>query len=181
MPSADSSQLSHIDESTGQCRYVHFAPYTRKELRGFLKRLGDTSGGNLVSALPTLSEPGLYLLAAAVGVGIRDDSLQPDPSLPEALIAELRWRDGKGMGADPLGAARRGRLIQTIATCSTLFAAGASALQRNNLAGRCPFCGGPEFRVFLPTVRWRCFSCDRQGALLEFAEFLLYPRRTDVR
>jgi len=96
-----------------------------------------------------------------------------DQDLRHALVAELRWRNCKAMGTDPTGPVRRGRLIQLVATCTILDRAGASSLRRDNLAGDCPFCGASEFRVFLPAVRWRCFACAREGALLEFAEVLL--------
>ena len=169
----DSSLLWNFDESSLQCPYVQYPPYTGTYLRDFLARLVSVSAGNPVSLLTSLSEPGLYALAAALGSGAGDVPLRHDEILCESLIAELRWRNCKGMGMDPRGPARRGRLVQLVASCTLLSVAGASSLQRQNLAGECPFCSAPDFRVFLPTVHWRCFACDRQGALLEFAEQLL--------
>lgn len=169
----DSSLLWNYDESSLQCLYVQYPPYTATYLRDYLAHLVSVSAGNPVSLLTSLSEPGLYALAAALGSGVGDDLLRHDDHLCESLIAELRWRDCKAMGTDPQGPARRGRLVQLVASCTSLSVAGASSLQRHNLSGTCPFCSAPDFRVFLPTVRWRCFACNRQGALLEFAEQLL--------
>ena len=169
----DSSLLRNFDESSLQCPYVQYPPYTATYLRDFLAHLVSLSAGNPVSLLTSLSEPGLYALAAALGSGVNDNLLRHDGNLCDSLIAELRWRNCKAMGADPRGPARRGRLVQLISSCTSLSVAGASSLQRQNLAGECPFCSAPDFRVFLPAVRWRCFACDRKGALLEFAEQLL--------
>ena len=170
----DISPAWDFDDLSPQCPYVHYPPYTAKYLRDFLAHLVSVSAGNPASLLTSLSEPGLYALAAALGSGVGDDDpLRDDKNLCETLLAELRWRNCKAMGTDPRGAVRRGRLIQLVASCTSLSAAGASSLQRNNLAGECPFCSSPDFRIFLPPVRWRCFACDRQGALLEFAEQLL--------
>lgn len=169
----DSSPVWDLDDLSPQCPYVHYPPYTTTYLRDFLAHLVSVSAGNPVSLLTSLSEPGLYALAAALGSGVGNDLLRHDDNLREALIAELRWRNCKAMGTDPRGAVRRGRLVQLVASCTSLSVAGASSLQRQNLSGECPFCSAPDFRVFLPAVRWRCFACDRQGALLEFAESLL--------
>ena len=169
----DNSPAWGFDDFSPQCPYVHYPPYTATYLRDFLAHLVSVSAGNPVSLLTSLSEPGLYALVAALGSGVGDDSLRNNDNLRNALIAELRWRNCKAMGTDPQGPARRGRLIQFAASCTSLSVAGASSLQRHNLAGECPFCSSPDFRVFLPPVRWRCFACDRQGALLEFAEQLL--------
>ena len=170
---ADNSPAWGFDDFSPQCPYVQYPPYTATYLRDFLAHLVSVSAGNPVSLLTSLSEPGLYALAAALGSDAGDDPLRRDENLRNALIAELRWRNCKAMGTYPQGPARRGRLIQLAATCTTLSMAGASSLQRHNLAGECPFCAAPDFRVFLPSVRWCCFACDRQGALLEFAEQLL--------
>lgn len=169
----DSSLLWNLDESSLQCPYVQYPPYTATHLRDFLAHLVSVSSGDLVSLLTSLSEPGLYALAAALGSGVGDASLRHDENLREALIAELRWRNCKGMGTDPQGQVRRGRLVQLAASCTSLSVAGASSLQRQKLSGACPFCSATDFRVFLPAVHWRCFACGRQGALLEFAEQLL--------
>lgn len=170
----DSSPVWGFDDFSPQCPYVNYPPYTATYLRDFLAHLVSVSAGNPVSLLTSLSEPGLYALAAALGSGVGgDDLLRHDENLCESLIAELSWRNCKGMGTDPQGHVRRGRLIQLVASCTPLSVAGASSLQRQKLSGECPFCSAPDFRVFLPSVRWRCFACDRQGALLEFAEALL--------
>ena len=169
----DISPARDLDESSLQCLYVQYPPYTATYLRDFLAHLVSVSAGNPVSLLTSLSEPGLYALAAALSSVTGDSPLWHDDNLRESLIAELRWRNCKAMGTDPRGAVRRGRLVQLVASCTSLSVAGASSLQRQNLSGECPFCSAPDFRVFLPAVRWRCFACDRQGALLEFAESLL--------
>ena len=169
----DSSPIWDFDDLSLQCPYVHYPPYTATYLRDFLAHLVSVSAGNPVSLLSSLSEPGLYALAAALAANSRGAEPLLDQNLRDALIAELRWRNCKAMGTDSRGSVRRGRLIQLVATSTDLDRAGASSLQRDNLAGDCPFCGSSEFRLFLPAVRWRCFACDRQGALLEFAESLL--------
>ena len=129
------------------------------------------SRGDLISALPGLSEPGLYTLTAALAQGCHSGPLAD--GLADAIIAELRWRNCRAMGTDPAGPVRRGRLIQIVGAFSKLGTLGASSLQRQKLGGRCPFCQTEAFQVFLPTVRWRCFGCERGGGLLEFAEQLL--------
>ena len=170
----ESSPAWDCDDLSPQCPYVNYPPYTATYLRDFLAHLVSVSAGNSVSLLTSLSEPGLYALATALGLGVGGyDPLRNDDNLRDSLIAELRWRNCKGMGTDPQGPVRRGRLIQLVASCTPLSMAGASSLQRQKLSGECPFCSAPDFRVFLPTVHWRCFACDRQGALREFAEHLL--------
>ena len=172
-PYPDSFPTQDIDEAAAQFLYVHYPPYAATYLRDFLAHLVSISVGGPASVLPSLNEPGLYTLAAALGHEGREEQFRAGENLRDALISELRRRNCKGMGTEPQGPARRGRLVQLVATCTTLTRAGASSLQRHNLAGACPFCGAPDFRVFLPPVRWRCFACGRQGALLEFAEHLL--------
>ena len=173
-PYTDSSLVGDLGEPAGQFPYVHYPPYSGEYLRDFLAHLVSRFGGDVASAVPSLGEPGLYALSAAIALGIHENQFHAGDHLRDALIAELRSRNGKGMGTQPRGSVRRGRLVQIAATCTTLTVAGASSLQRHNLAGACPFCGAPDFRVFLPAVRWRCFACGRQGALLEFAENLLH-------
>ncbi len=173
-PYTDSSLVGDLDEPSGQFPYVHYPPYSRSYLRDFLAHLGSKFGGDVTSAVPSLGEPGLYALSAALALGLHEDQLEAGDNLRDTLIAELRSRNCKGMGTQPRGSVRRGRLVQIAATCTTLAVAGASALQRHNLAGDCPFCRAHDFRVFLPAVRWRCFACGRQGGLLEFAESLLH-------
>lgn len=146
-----------------------FPPLTDRYLRDFLTRLLSVKTGDLIAMLPTMGEPNLYILAVVVARYGRADA-----GLASALLAELRWRNCRNMGADPAGPARRGRLLQLSNACTSLTVAGPSALQRDKLCGDCPFCGaGASFQVFLPQVRWRCFHCGRNGGVLEFAEQLL--------
>ena len=173
-PYTDSSLVGDLGEPAGQFPYVHYPPYSRSYLRDFLAHLGSRYGGDVASAVSSLGEPGLYALSAAIALSLHEGQFNAGDNLRDALIAELRWRNGKGMGTQPRGSVRRGRLVQLVATCTTLAVAGASSLQRHNLAGDCPFCRAPDFRVFLPAVRWRCFACGRQGALPEFAESLIH-------
>ena len=173
-PYTDSSPVGDLDEPSGQFPYVDYPPYSRSYLRDFLAHLSSRFGGDVSSAVSSLGEPGLYALSAALALGLHEDRFEAGDNLRDALIAELRSRNCKGMGTQPRGSVRRGRLVQIAATCTTLAVAGASALQRHNLAGDCPFCRAPDFRVFLPPVCWRCFACGRQGGLLEFAESLLH-------
>ena len=177
-PYAESIAAGEFDDTPGHFPYVHYPPYSATYLRDFLSHLMSVSAGDPSSFLASLTELSLYVLAAALGSGLNADGISPDEGMFDALIAELRWRDCKSMGEEPRGAVRRGRLIQLAGTCTALETVGASSLQRHNLAGACPFCGDPDFRVFLPTVSWRCFGCGRQGALLEFAECLLTAGRT---
>ena len=176
----DSASASAADYSqpAAQWPFTVYPPYADQELRDFFVHLANVSRDDLIAALPGLSEPGLYILTAALA---RGSHRGPDPAtsasstdgLPDALIAELRWRNCRAMGTDPRGPVRRGRLIQTVSTFTELRALGASSLQRQKLAGRCPFCQTELFQVFLLSVRWRCFGCRRGGGLLEFAECLL--------
>ncbi|MYC32002.1 MAG: hypothetical protein F4X64_02365 [Chloroflexi bacterium] len=172
-PYTESSPAWDYDDLSPQCPYVNYPPYTATYLRDLLAHLVSVSAGNPASLLTSLSEPGLYALAAALRSVAGYDPLRNDDNLRDSLIAELRWRNCKAMGTDPQGPVRRGRLVQLVASCTLLSVAGASSLQRQKLSGECPFCSAPDFRVFLPTVHWRCFACDRQGSLLEFAESLL--------
>ena len=154
-----------------------FPPYTEPGLQNFLARLSSAAAGDLMPNLPTLSEPNLYTLAAALA-----RSGHSDGALPAALLAELRWRNCRAMGADPTGAVRRGRLLQLVAAFTPLATLGASSLQRHKLAGVCPFCAAAaSFQVFLPQVRWRCWACARHGGLLEFAEHLLETAAANSR
>ena len=173
-PYTDSSLVENLGESPEQFGYVNYPPYSGTYLRDFLAHLRDGFGGDVASAVQSLGEPGLYALSAALALGLHEDQFEAGDNLRDALVAELRSRNCKGMGTQPRGSVRRGRLVQIAATCTTLAVAGASALQRHNLAGDCPFCRAPDFRVFLPPVSWRCFACGRQGGLLEFAESLLH-------
>ena len=153
--------------------HVEHPPYSRQYLSNLVANLIRISGADPAAALPSLAEPALYALAAAIATN--------DPSCGEnlpndfitALLAELRWRNCRAMGANPTGPVRRGRLIQLVTTCTTLHAPGPSPAQTHKLVGPCPFCSSTRFQLFLPSVRWRCFDCERQGALLEFAESLL--------
>ena len=172
----DSAAAGAADYSqpAAQWPFTVYPPYADQELRGFFAHLVNVSRGDLVAALPGLSEPGLYTLAAALARGSYDGPLAD--GLADALIADLRWRNCRAMGTDPAGPVRRGRLIQMVGAFTELRRLGASPLQRQKLAGQCPFCDGESFQVFLPSVRWRCFGCERGGGLLEFAEQLLTAR-----
>ncbi|MCY4417289.1 MAG: hypothetical protein OXE87_13425 [Chloroflexi bacterium] len=162
--------------ATPQYPYNHYPPYSRQYLRNLLERLCDVSGGDLAGRLPSLTEPALYALAAAVTLndgfilGIRRDALAAP------LRDELRWRACRAMGTDPTGPTRRGRLVQMVGTFTTLTVAGVSESQRQKLVGTCPFCGSTEFQLILSSVHWRCFTCGHDGGLLEFAERLLETR-----
>ena len=94
--------------------------------------------------------------------------------LIDEVRRELGWRNCRAMGHNPIGAVRRGRLLQLIGSFTTLSRRGASPLQRNRVSGDCPLCGGSAtLSVFLDSVRWRCFGCGRQGGLPEFAVAML--------
>ena len=174
-PTDSARPFPDVDAST-QYPYVHYPPYSRQYLGELPQHLVNVSGGDPVAVLPSLTEATLYALAAA--------TVLTNPSLPgyatggliDPLRAELRWRNCRTMGADPVGPVRRGRLIQMASTFTNLTRVGASPLQRYTLVGRCPCCDASAFRLFLPSVYWRCFACDREGALLEFAEHLLQTR-----
>lgn len=176
----DSATASAADYSqpAAQWPFTVYTPYADQELRDFFVHLVNVSRGDLIPALAGLPEPGLYTLATALA---RGSHVGPDPitsvsstdGLADALITELRWRNCRAMGTDPAGPVRRGRLVQIVSAFTELRALGASSLQRQKLAGRCPFCQAESFQVFLPAVRWRCFGCECGGGLLEFAEQLL--------
>ena len=124
----------------------------------------DGTAGLPNAALPATGLPGAGLPSHAL----------PDAALVDELRQELRWRNCRAMGADPTGPVRRGRLLQLIGSFTTLSPAGASPLQHHRLRGDCPLCAGVDtLSVFLDRVRWRCFGCDRQGGLPEFAAAML--------
>ena len=156
--------------------YVHYPAFSPQYLRQLLDRLHSLSHGDLAGVLPSLNEPTLYALGAALSLPDPERSVEIAGDLHVRLGEELRFRGGRTMGSDPTGQVRRGRLIQLAATFTTLSVAGVSALQRHTLAGLCPFCRVARFRLFLPSVLWHCFACHRDGALLEFAEQLLETR-----
>ena len=160
---------------------AEFAPYDAPQLRRALTRfLAVCAGGSIAAALPTLPEPGLYALAAALAHPHLAGVARPD-DLAAALRAEIRCRTGPGMGSDPCGPVRRGRLLQHIGIFTRLAVPGASPLQRRKLLGGCPFCRAPaSFQVSLPAVCWRCFACGRRGGLMEFAECLLTDGATVI-
>ena len=140
-----------------------------------MAHLRKVSQSNPGAVLPRLSEAALYTLAVALA-RIRPEATPEGTGtdgLADALIAELRRRNCRDMGTDPAGPARRGRLLQTVGAFGQLRTLGASSLQRQKLTGRCPLCESEAFQVFLPSVSWRCFGCERGGGLLEFAECLL--------
>ena len=131
------------------------------------------------AALPDTGVPDAALPDTGVPDAALPDAALPDAALPDAALIdelrqELRWRNCRAMGCDPAGAVRRGRLLQLIGSFTTLSHAGASPLQRHRRRGDCPLCAGPAtLSVFLDRVRWRCFGCDRQGGLPEFAAAML--------
>lgn len=179
----DSADAGAADYSqpTVQWPCTIYPPYHDQELRDFLVHLLNVSRGDLIPGLPGLSEPGLYALTAALARGSHSapDSTESAPSatgLADALIAELRWRNCRAMGTNPAGPVRRGRLLQMVSAFTELRTLGVSSLQRQKLAGRCPFCSAELFQLFLSSVAWRCFGCERGGGLLEFAEQLLTCR-----
>ena len=69
----DISPARDLDESSLQCLYVQYPPYTATYLRDFLAHLVSVSAGNPVSLLTSLSEPGLYALTAALSSGVTGD------------------------------------------------------------------------------------------------------------
>ena len=169
----DSVNLFPDAQSNPANPHVEFPPYSRHYLSNLVANLIRISGADPAAALPSLAEPALYALAAAIAIN--------DPSCGEnlpngfvtALLAELRWRNCRAMGGDPTGPVRRGRLIQLVTSCTTLRTLGVTPAQTHKLVGACPFCSSARFQLFLPSVCWRCFDCERQGGLLEFAESLL--------
>ena len=162
---------------------TRFPEYTEERLTQFVDHLWAMSNGDLASGLPTLSIAGLYtlvvVLARAAGVGhgcwIADARITEQlPAAAPALLAELRRRDCRGLGDDPTGPVRRGRLLQLVGAFTPLSQPGATTRQRRKMQGACPFCCQPaSLLVSLPAVTWRCFECDRSGGLREFAECLL--------
>ena len=151
-----------------------FPPYDRRQLRALRERLRAAGGGAPASALAlsAVPEPGLYALAAALAGESGESGGRGD--LAARLRDELRTRNCRGMGVDPVGAVRRGRLLQLIGSFTTLRVAGVSSLQRRRMSGGCPLCGEADsLRVSLALARWQCFACGRSGGLLEFAEELL--------
>ena len=162
---------------------TRFAEYTDERLTQFVDHLWAVSNGDLASGLPVLSIAGLHTLvvalARAAGGGqgswsadrrIRDQLLATAP----ALLAELRRRDYRGLGDNPTGPVRRGRLLQLVGAFTSLSQPGTTARQRQQMRGACPFCNEPaSLQVSLPAVTWRCFACDQSGGLREFAECLL--------
>lgn len=162
------------DDRAPSCAVAEFAPYDVAQLRRVIARFLALSGaGGAAAALPTLPEPGLYALAAALAHPDLAGVARP-ADLADALGSEIRCRSGQGMGSDPGGPVRRGRLLQHIRIFTPLAAPGVSPLQRSKMLGGCPFCRAPaSFQVSLPAVSWQCFACARRGGLVKFAECLL--------
>ena len=175
--------LTGDDAEPAEWPATPFPEYTDERLTQFVDRLWAMSNGDLASSLPLLSSAGLYtlvvVLAKTAGVGqgswsadrrIRDQL----PATTPALLAELRRRDSLGLGDDPTGPVRRGRLLQLVGAFTLLSQSGATTRQRRMVRGACPFCdAGASLQVSLPAVTWRCFGCERSGGLREFAECLL--------
>lgn len=162
---------------------THFPEYTDERLTQFVDHLRAMSNDDLPAGVPFLSSAGLYtlvvVLARAAGVGYGSWTADARitrqlPSAATALLAELRRRDCQGMGDDPTGPVRRGRLLQLVGAFTPLYQSGATTRQRRNMQGDCPFCGDAgSLQVALPAVIWSCFECKRSGGLREFAECLL--------
>ncbi len=164
-----------------------FPEYTDERLAQFADHLWAVSNGDLASGLTALSSAGLYTLVVALAwaAGVGHSSWSADrrirdqlPAITPAMLAELRRRDYRGLGDDPTGPVRRGRLLQLVGAFTPLSQPGGTIRQRQKMSGACPFCGDPtSLRVSLPAVAWRCFGCDRTGDLREFAECLLTRAR----
>jgi len=162
---------------------TRFPEYTDERLTQFVDHLRAMSNDDLASGLPVLSSAGLYTLvvvlakAARVGHGLWNADARVTEQLPAAapaLLAELGRCDCRGMGDDPTGPVRRGRLLQLVGTFTPLSHLGGTSRQRRNMQGDCPFCDKPaSLQVSLPAVTWRCVECDQSGGLREFAECLL--------
>ena len=179
------SYLFLTGDETGQTEWpaTHFPEYTDEYLTQFVDHLWAMSNGYLASGLPTLSIAGLYtlvvVLARVAGVGHGSwtaDARITDqlPAVAPALLTELRRRDCRGLGDDPTGPVRRGRLLQLVGAFTPLSQPGATTRQRRKMRGDCPFCDEPaSLQVSLPSVTWRCFECGQSGGLREFAECLL--------
>ena len=175
--------LAGDDAEPAEWPATRFPAYTDERLTQFADHLWAMSNGYLASGLPTLSIAGLYtlvvVLARAAGVGHGSwtaDARITDqlPAATPALLAELRRRDCQGMGYDPTGPVRRGRLLQLVGAFTPLSQLGATTRQRRKMRGACPFCSDPaSLQVSLPAVTWRCFECGQSGGLREFAECLL--------
>ncbi|MDE2785091.1 MAG: hypothetical protein OXL37_00360 [Chloroflexota bacterium] len=175
--------LTGDDDTPAEWPATRFPEYTDERLTQFVDHLRAMSNGDLASGLPVLSSAGLYTLvvvlarAAGVGHGSWTAAARITEQLPAAtpaLLTELRRRDCRGMGDDPTGPVRRGRLLQLVGAFTRLSQPGATARQRRKMQGDCPFCGDPaSLLVSLPAVTWRCFGCSRSGGLREFAECLL--------
>ena len=179
------SYLFLTGDDAGQTEWpaTRFPDYTDEHLTQFVDRLWVMSNGDLASGLTVLSTAGLYTLVVALArtAGVGHGSWSADRRIPDqlpaatpALLAELRRRDCRGMGDDPTGPVRRGRLLQLVGAFTHLSQPGATARQRRKMQGACPFCGEPaSLQVSLPAVTWRCFGCGQSGGLREFAECLL--------
>lgn len=175
--------LTGDDAESAEWPVTQFPEYTDERLCQFVDRLWAMSNGNLAAGLPALSSSGLYTLvvalarAAGVGHGSWTAHARITEQLPAAapaLLAELRRRDCRGLGDDPTGPVRRGRLLQLVGAFTLLSQPGATTRQRQKMRGACPFCSDPaSLQVSLPAVTWRCFGCERSGGLREFAECLL--------
>ncbi len=178
------------ERASSRLPVANFPPLTDQRLREFLERFSALAGDNLVNGLSSLSEPGLYALAAAIA---RADALAMEPAIANqysadqcsavvpSLLAELRRRNCRGMGTDPAGPTRRGRLLQIISAFTALTSPGASPREQTRLLGACPFCNAEaSLQVSLAAVRWQCFACLRSGALPEFAQCLLERVASDT-
>lgn len=171
------------DDTPEEWPATPFPEYTDDHLTQFVDHLWAVSNDDLASGLAALSSAGLYTLVvvSAWTAGLGHGSWQADrriraqlPAATPVLLAELRRRDCRGLGDDPTGPVRRGRLLQLVGAFTILSPPGGATRQRQKMSGACPFCAEPaSLQVSLPAVTWRCFGCDQSGGLREFAECLL--------
>ena len=138
-PAPDSATLDSQRGPWLQTPYpaVAYAPHTVAGLQDFLVRLARESGGAMLASLPGGRRThALHVDRSAVSVQSRagqPSGINPDlrrvssgcgrldsesnwpARLQTDLQAELRWRNCRGMGQDPIGGVRRGRLLQLVA------------------------------------------------------------------
>ena len=162
---------------------VEFPEFSDEYLGQFVAHLWSAPDGDPPGRLEALSGLGIHTLAAALA---RAAGLGENPHIQEAhdaggltsaaaaTLAELRTRDCAGLGDDPTGPERRGRLLQLVGAFTSLRPVGITPLQRQKLRGACPLCTGTQsLQVSLPAVSWQCFACQQGGGIREFAECLL--------
>ncbi len=183
LPTDSYLYLAGDDNTPAEWPATRFPDYTDDHLHQFVDHLWAASNGDLAAGISALSSAGLYtfvvVLARAAGLGNQPPMVDPRireqlPAIAPALLAELRRRDCRGMGDDPTGPVRRGRLLQLVGAFTSLSQLGSTTHQRRKMRGACPFCSDPaSLQVSLPAVTWHCFGCDQSGGRREFAECLL--------